>query len=402
MAFYHMAVKSRHLVERLIERSITAIGYEVIETDDGRLPVLAAISEIAGQVTISLAMHLLRSSSGGRGIWLGGSPGLPPAHVVILGAGAWGPARRERPSAAGARVTLLDIDTEKLRHLIGHLPHVATGLADPDSIAAAVASADVVIGAVLVAGRKAPQVVTRHMVESMRRGSVIIDAAIDQGGCVETSHPTTLAEPTYLYHGVVHYCVPNLTADMSRSASMALAQAVLPYLRAHRGSTASRRRCRVPRTCGAAPIRTAAPACAAAWPRCSVLDARGGSPHGARMSWTDEYRARLRTGGRSAGRGQSGDRVYVHQGCGEPEDLVQAMVRRGPELRDVEVIHLATMGSADYAKPEFEGHFRVQRLLRRRQRAPGRAGGARRLHPHLPFTRSRSCSAAGPCPSTWR
>jgi len=230
MAFYHMAVKARQLVDVLLERSVTAIGYEVIETEDGRLPVLAAISEIAGQVTIALAMHLLRSSSGGRGILLGGSPGLPPAHVVILGAGAVGANAARAAVAAGARVTALDVDTDRLRDLIFHLPHVATGLADPDSIAAAVASADVVIGAVLVAGHKAPQVVTRRMVESMRRGSVIIDAAIDQGGCVETSHPTTLAEPSYIYHGVVHYCVPNLTADMSRSASMALAQAVLPFL----------------------------------------------------------------------------------------------------------------------------------------------------------------------------
>ncbi len=230
MAFCHMAVKARQLVELLVERRLTAIGYEIIETQDGRLPVLTAISEIAGRVTIPLAMHLLRSSSGGRGILLGGSPGLPPAHVVILGAGAVGASAARAAVAAGARVTALDIDTGRLRDLIFHLPHVATGLADPDSVAEAVASADVVIGAVLVAGHKAPHVVTRRMVESMRRGSVIIDASIDQGGCVETSRPTTLAEPSYIHHGVVHCCVPNLTADMSRSASMALAQAVLPFL----------------------------------------------------------------------------------------------------------------------------------------------------------------------------
>ncbi len=230
LAFYHMAVKSRLLVDRLTERSITAIGYEIIESDDERLPVLAAISEIAGQMTIPLAMHLLRSSSGGRGILLGGSPGLPPARVLILGAGTVGSWAARAASAAGARVTVLDIDTEKLRRLLDHLPHVDTGLADPDSISAAAALADVLIGAVLVAGRKAPHLVTRHMVESMKRGAVIIDTAIDQGGCVETSRPTTLAEPTYLHHGVVHYCVPNMSADVSRSASMALAQALLPYL----------------------------------------------------------------------------------------------------------------------------------------------------------------------------
>lgn len=230
MAFHHLAVRSRPLVERLLERPVTAIGYEIIQADNGRLPVLAAVSEIAGQVAIPLAMHLLRSSSGGRGILLGGSPGLPPAHVVILGGGTVGGGAARAAVAAGARVTVLDVDTERLRSLMEHLPQVATGLADSESVAAAVASADVVIGAVLVAGRKAPHVVTRKMVESMRRGSVIIDVAIDQGGCVETSHPTTLAEPCYIEHGVVHYCVPNLTADISRSASMALAQALLPYL----------------------------------------------------------------------------------------------------------------------------------------------------------------------------
>jgi alanine dehydrogenase len=230
MAFYHMAVAARPLLEFLMERAITAIGCEIIQTDEGRLPVLTAISEIAGQMTIPVAMHLLRSSSGGRGMLLGGSPGVPPAHVVILGAGVVGTWAARAASASGAHVMVLDIETDKLRRLIQHLPNVSTGLADPDSVASAVASADVLIGAVLVAGRKTPHVVTRQMVESMQPGAVIIDVAIDQGGCVETSRPTTLAEPTFVYNRVLHYCVPNLTADMGRSTSMALAQALLPYL----------------------------------------------------------------------------------------------------------------------------------------------------------------------------
>ncbi|MCS6952517.1 MAG: alanine dehydrogenase [Bryobacterales bacterium] len=230
MAFYHMAVASRRLLERLVGRSITAIGYEVIQADDGRLPVLAAISEIAGQMTVPVAMHLLRSSSGGRGILLGGSPGVPPAHVVILGAGVVGTWAARTAVAAGARVTVLDVDTEKLRRLLEHLPNLSTALADPDTVAARVAEADVLIGAVLVAGRKTPHVVSRQMVEQMRPGSVIIDVAIDQGGCVETSRPTTLAQPSFVHHGVVHYCVPNLTSDVARSASIALAQALLPFL----------------------------------------------------------------------------------------------------------------------------------------------------------------------------
>ena len=230
MAFYHLAVAGAAVFQRLTDRAITAIGCEIIQRPNGRLPVLAAASEVAGPTTVFLAAHLLRSSSGGRGILLGGSPGVPPAHVVVLGAGVVGCSAVRAAMAAGARVTVLDIDSEKLRRVMVHVASVATALADPDSISAAVASADVVIGAVLVAGAKTPHVVTRQMVESMRPGSVIIDVAIDQGGCVQTSRPTSIAEPTFSYHGVVHYCVPNLTGDMGRSTSMAIAQAMLPYL----------------------------------------------------------------------------------------------------------------------------------------------------------------------------
>jgi alanine dehydrogenase len=231
MAFYHMAVAGKAVFERLLAREITAIGCEIIETPDGRHPVLAAASEICGRMAVPLAAHLLRSSSGGRGILLGGTTGVPPAHVVVLGAGVVGTRAARAASAAGARVTVLDLDSDKLRELVDHVPNISTALADPDAIAAAVASADVVIGAVLVAGARTPHVVTKKMVESMRPGSVVIDISIDQGGCVETSRPTTIAEPTFIHHGVVHYCVPNMTADMSRSASVVLAHAVLPYLK---------------------------------------------------------------------------------------------------------------------------------------------------------------------------
>ncbi len=230
MAFYHMAVAGQAVFERLLNRQITAIGCEIIETPDGRHPVLAAASELCGRMAIPLAAHLLRSSSGGRGILLGGTPGVPPAHVVILGAGVVGARAARAATAAGARVTILDVNSEKLRDLVDHVPNLSTALADPDSVASAVSSADVLIGAVLVAGTRTPHVVTKAMVESMRPGSVIIDVSIDQGGCIETSRPTTIAEPTFLYHGVVHYCAPNLTADIGRSASIALAQAIMPYV----------------------------------------------------------------------------------------------------------------------------------------------------------------------------
>jgi alanine dehydrogenase len=230
MAFYHMAVAGRGLVETLAERSLTAIGCEVIQQEDGRLPVLAAISEIAGQMTVPIAAHLLRSSSGGRGILLGGTPGVPPARVVVLGAGAAGFAAARSAAASGARVMVFDRDPRKLRHMIEHAGAVETCLADEDAIAEAVAGADVVIGAILVAGTRPPHVVTRAMVERMKKGSAVIDVAIDQGGCIETSRPTSIAEPTFVYKGVTHFCVPNFTADLGRSASVALAQAMLPYV----------------------------------------------------------------------------------------------------------------------------------------------------------------------------
>jgi len=204
MAFYHMAVADRALIDALAERCVTAIGCEVIEQEDGSLPVLAAISEIAGQMTVPIAAHLMRTSSGGRGILLGGTPGVPPARVVVLGAGSAGFASARSAAGSGARVT--------------------------DTIAEAVAGADVVIGAVLVAGRRTPHVVTRAMVERMKPGAAMIDVSIDQGGCFETSHPTSMDQPTFVHQGVTHFCVPNFTADVGHSASVAIAQALLPYV----------------------------------------------------------------------------------------------------------------------------------------------------------------------------
>ena len=230
MAFYHLAVAGRALVDALAERQLTAIGCEIIQQDDGRLPVLAAISAIGGQMTVPIAAHLLRSSSGGRGILLGGTPGVPPARVVILGAGSVGSAAARTAAATGARVTAFDIEPRKLRRVMEQVPGVETCLADEDAIAAAVAGADVVIGAVLVAGARTPHVVTRAMVERMQPGSAILDVSIDQGGCVETSRPTTIGEPTFVYKGVTHFCVPNFTADLGRTSSVAIAQAMLPYL----------------------------------------------------------------------------------------------------------------------------------------------------------------------------
>lgn len=161
-----------------IERSIAAVGCEIIQTGDGRLPVLAPISAGAGQMTVPIAAHLLLSSSGGRGILLGGSPGVPPANIVIPGAGNVGASAARTATAAGARVTVLDPDPDKLRRLVEHVPNAATCLSETGSVAATMAEADVVIGAVLVAGGRTPHVVSRAMVESMKPGSAILDIAI--------------------------------------------------------------------------------------------------------------------------------------------------------------------------------------------------------------------------------
>jgi alanine dehydrogenase len=230
MAFYHMAVAGKGLLDALAENGLTAIGSEIVQLENGRLPVLAAVSEIAGQMTIPIAAHLMRSSSGGRGILLGGTPGVPPAHVVILGVGAVGSAAARAAVASAARVTAFDTQPSSLRRILEHLRGVETCLADSEAIGEALATADVLIGAVLTAGTRAPHVVTRAMVERMKPGSAIIDVSIDQGGCIETSRPTTLADPTFVYHGVTHFCVPNFTADLGRSSSVAIAQAMLPYL----------------------------------------------------------------------------------------------------------------------------------------------------------------------------
>lgn len=232
MAFFHMAVAEKPLFEELLKREITSIGYEVIETLDGRLPVLLPISEIAGQMSVFIAAHLLESNNNGRGVLLGGAPGIPPASVVILGAGEVGTWAAQTAVANGAHVMVLDSDVQKLRRLMSRLGNrTVTSVADTYNVERAVRHADVLIGAVLIHGGKTPHLVTQKMVETMKPGSVIIDVSIDQGGSVETSRPTTLAQPTYVYRDVIHYCCPNLTANIARTASIALSNANLPYVR---------------------------------------------------------------------------------------------------------------------------------------------------------------------------
>jgi alanine dehydrogenase len=228
LGFHHLAVAPRPAIEQLRALRVTAIGYELIEDAAGERPVLIPMSEMAGDMAVFVAAHYLQNEEGGRGILLGGVPGISPPTVLILGAGAVGRAAARRASVVGAHVIVLDDDLAKLR-AVGHAggAGIVTELATVDRLARYTAIADVVIGAVLVPGARAPYLVTEDMVRGMRAGSVIVDVSIDQGGCVETSRPTTLHDPVFLAHDVVHYCVPNMTANVARTASRALSDAII-------------------------------------------------------------------------------------------------------------------------------------------------------------------------------
>jgi alanine dehydrogenase len=227
----HLAVSRRKVLERLLEAKVTAVAFELIENDKGDLTVLQMMSEIAGQIAIQAGAHFLQAGQGGRGTLLGSLPGIPPANVVILGAGTVGRTAARIALGMGANVTVLDKDLTRLREL-EHLFQwkISTSIATSYHISRSVRFADVVIGAVLLKGEKAPHLITEAMVKEMKPGSVIIDASIDQGGCVETSRPTTIDDPVFVMHGVTHYCVPNMPAVVARTATMAMTNATMPYI----------------------------------------------------------------------------------------------------------------------------------------------------------------------------
>lgn len=231
LAFFHLPVSSPDLPRVLIEKEITAIAYEMIQEDDGLMPVLLPMSEIAGQLAPIIAGQLLMTVSGGRGTLLSGIPGVPPAAVVILGAGVLGLNAARAFLGSGAQVTVLDHDMRPLRRVDELLEgRVTTMVASDYNIKRTTQFADVVVGAVLQPGRRAPILVSRRMLVAMRPGTVILDFSIDQGGCTETSRPTTLRAPTYIEENVIHYCVPNITASVARTTSHAITNAALPFL----------------------------------------------------------------------------------------------------------------------------------------------------------------------------
>jgi alanine dehydrogenase len=232
LAFHHLATVPPRSMEALLQRHITAIAYETVQRPDGSLPVLVPMSQVAGRMAPQIASRYLESTFGGHGILLGGVPGVPPADVCILGAGVVGSYAARAFLGAGAHVTVLDLDPGRLETLERYAGSgVATMIAVDAELRRAVASVDVLVGAVLVPGGRAPILVTGDMVRSMRPSSVIIDFSIDQGGCVETSRPTTPRDPVFVAEDVVHYCVPNVPALVARTSTHALTNVTLPYVK---------------------------------------------------------------------------------------------------------------------------------------------------------------------------
>jgi len=227
--YFHFAA-APELTQGCLKAGITAIAYETIKDRAGRLPLLTPMSEIAGKMSIQEGAKYLEKPMMGRGILLGGVPGVAPAHVVVLGGGIVGTNAAKVAAGLGANVVIMDVNLERLRYLSDVMPaNVHTLFSDVHTIREQLRLADLVVGAVLIPGAKAPRLVTRKSLKLMKTGSVIVDVAIDQGGCIETSHPTTHQQPTYVVEGVVHYCVTNMPGAVGRTSTIALCNATLPY-----------------------------------------------------------------------------------------------------------------------------------------------------------------------------
>ncbi|MGB7159685.1 MAG: alanine dehydrogenase [Tepidisphaeraceae bacterium] len=227
--YFHLAA-APELTQACVESEIVAIAYETIKDKKGTLPLLTPMSEIAGKMSIQEGAKYLEKPMMGRGILLGGVPGVAPAHVVVLGGGVVGTNAAKVAAGLGANVVIMDVSLDRLRYLDDVMPaNVHTIYSDPQNIRDEVRRADLVVGAVLIPGAKAPRLVTKSDLKDMKNGSVIVDVAIDQGGCIETARPTTHQNPTYVVDGVVHYCVTNMPGAVGRTSTIALCNATLPY-----------------------------------------------------------------------------------------------------------------------------------------------------------------------------
>jgi alanine dehydrogenase len=230
--YLHIAADAP-LTHALVDSGIAAVAYETVETDDRRLPLLAPMSEIAGRLAAQAGAHFLEKPLGGRGVLLGGVPGVSPGRVLVLGGGIVGYNSAIIALGLGAQVTILERSIDRMRHLDEILSgRVSLVMSSTLQIESSIADADVVIGAVLIPGARAPKLVTRDMLKEMKPGAVIVDVAIDQGGCVETAHPTTHTDPVYTVDGILHYCVANMPGGVPITSTKALTNATLPYVEA--------------------------------------------------------------------------------------------------------------------------------------------------------------------------
>jgi alanine dehydrogenase len=228
--FLHLA-PLRELTQSLLDKKVTGIAYETVKDKAGTLPLLTPMSEVAGRLSVQIGAAYLEKEHGGRGVLLGGVPGVPPGNVCIIGGGIVGTHAAKIALGMGAKVTLIDLNLNRLRELDDIFSERLYTLAsNAYNIERAVVEADLLIGGVLIPGAAAPKLVTKAMVSKMKKGAVIVDVAIDQGGCIETAHPTTHSDPSFLVDGVVHYCVTNMPAAVPNTSTLALTNATFPYV----------------------------------------------------------------------------------------------------------------------------------------------------------------------------
>ncbi|HLR36219.1 MAG TPA: alanine dehydrogenase [Tissierellales bacterium] len=227
--YLHLAAEEE-LTKALMEAGTIALAYETVENPDRSLPLLTPMSEVAGRMAVQQGSIHLEKTRGGKGLLIDGVPGVPPAHVAVVGAGIVGTGAIRRAVGLGARVTVLDINTDRLRYLNEvFMGRIETLYSNNYNLTNAIKTADLVIGAVLIPGAKAPKLVTEEMVKLMEPGSVLVDVAIDQGGCIETTHPTTHSDPIFMKHDVVHYAVANIPGAVPKTSTLALTNVTLPY-----------------------------------------------------------------------------------------------------------------------------------------------------------------------------